>query len=205
MAIGKPINIAVARAKEMRTKMTQNIIKALAATSLTLLVGCATHQPGAQNANAWWSRWEKSDGGNGHWYKAVAATNGITWMQADKLARAEDGYLATITSKEENAFVFKLVNSPEFFTDFNGCGPALGGFQLDEAAEPDGCWRWVTGEPWKYSNWHSGEPNNYKFPGLPPEDRLIFYSGTSRTPSATWGDFGRNDIHTGGYVIERDK
>ena len=186
-------------------KMTQNIIKALVVTSLTLLVGCATHQQGAQNAKAGWTRWEKSDGGNGHYYKAVAVTNGIAWMHAEQLARKQGGYLVTITSAQENGFVFKLVNSPEFFTDGNGCGPVLGGFQRDGAVEPDQGWCWVTGEPWNYSNWHFGEPNNFKFPGQPPEDRLIFFSGVGSRPSGDWGDIGRNDKNTGGYVIERDR
>ena len=184
----------------METNMKQNIINALMATALTLLVGCATQQQGAQKGNAKWVRWEKSAGGNGHYYKAVAVTNGIAWPQAEKLARAEGGYLACITSKEENGFVFKLVNSPKFFAAGPGCGPALGGWQLDRSAEPDGGWCWVSGEPWNYTNWAPGEPSN----GWGGEDRLEFYSGAVNTPAPTWNDIGRNDTHVGGYVIERN-
>ena len=90
--------------------------------------------------DAGWSRWEVSAGGNGHWYKAVALTNDITWTEAERLARIEGGYLATITSTAENDFVFRLVNAPEFFSADNGDGPALGGFQRAGAAEPDGGW-----------------------------------------------------------------
>ena len=177
--------------------MKQNIINALMATSLTLLVGCATQQQGTQKGNAGWSRWEKSAGGNGHCYKAVAVTNGITWTQAEKLARAEGGYLACITSKEENAFVFKLIDSPKFFP--SQWGPAIGGFQLDRSTEPNGGWLWVSGEPWNYSNWNSINPSDTD--GV--EDRLHFCR-LSGTPAATWNDLPRNAMNTGGYVIERD-
>ena len=188
---------------KMKTNMKQNIINALMATALTLLVGCATQHQCAQMGNAGWSRWEKSAGGNGHCYKAVAVTNGIAWTQAEKLARAEGGYLACITSKEENDFVFKLINSPSFFTKGNkpseSSGPALGGWQLDRSTEPDGGWCWVSGEPWNYTNWGPGEPNNWSG----NEDRLQFYGWSPSTPAATWNDRNRN-TPMGGYVIERD-
>lgn len=190
---------------QRKTRMTQNILKLLAAILPTLLIGCATPQLGEPSTNAGWSRWEKSDGGNGHYYKAVAVPNGITWMQADKLARKQGGYLASITSQAENAFVFELINSPQFFNPDNGCGPVIGGFQRDQAVEPDGGWGWVSGEPWDYSNWHAEEPNNYLVRGQPPEDRLVYYGKAAETPSATWGDIGRYNTNTGGYVIERNE
>lgn len=147
-----------------------------------------------------WTCWEKSIGGNGHWYRAIACTNGVTWTEADRLAAAAGGYLATITSKKENAFVFKLVNSPKFFSALNGAGPALGGFQEDGAKEPDGGWCWINSDEWNYTNWWSGTPNNSG--GI--EDRLQFFSGIPRTPAAEWNDFSRSDNNAGGYVIERD-
>ena len=39
----------------------------------------------------------------------------------------------------------------------------LGGFQDTNDPgyyEPDGAWKWVTGEPWSYANWKLGEPND---------------------------------------------
>ena len=179
--------------------MKQNIINALMAASLTLLVGCATQQQCAHNGNAKWVRWEKSAGGNGHCYKAVAVTNGITWTQADKLARAEGGYLACITSKEENEFVFKLVKPTKFFAA-GSVGPYLGGFQQDRAPEPDGGWCWVSGEPWNYTNWHPGSPDN----SGGDEDRLVFYCDVSSAPTPTWSDIRRKDVTDRGYVIERN-
>src|SRR5882762_6775277 len=91
-------------------------------------------------AGAQWVRWETSAGGNGHWYQPVPGFAGLIWTLADQLARAEGGYLATITSPAENAFVFSLVDAPQFWTGFNGSGPALGGVQQDGVAEPAAGW-----------------------------------------------------------------
>ena len=183
------------------------LVWAIVATFLGLVsTGVAVYlflHPGAAGGGSkGWSRWERSAGGNGHWYKAVVAPRELTWTEADQLARAQGGYLATITSAAENAFVFNLVNGPEFFKP--GRGPALGGFQLDRAPEPDGGWCWVSGEPWNYSNWHAREPSNGRHISLGTEDRLQFYSGIPKTPGATWNDVNRNDTDLGGYVIERN-
>ncbi len=146
--------------------------------------------------NAGWCRWEKAAGGNGHWYKAVVVSNGISWTDADLLARAEGGYLATIASASENEFVFNLVASPPFFNR-HGSGPLLGGFQRRGAPEHDEGWGWVNGEPWSFTRWCSGAPN-----GDVLEDRLQYHSGVPRTPSPNWNDVGRDDSNTSGYVIE---
>lgn len=151
-----------------------------------------------------WSRWDVSAGGNGHWYKAVALTNDVTWTEADRLARMEGGYLATITSAAENDFVFSLVNAREFFSADNGDGPALGGFQRDGSPEPDGGWGWVSGEPWSYQNWFRKEPNNGRSQ-FGTEDRVQFYSGIPGTPAATWNDVNRHDLNSSiAYVVERN-
>ena len=154
----------------------------------------------AYPAGAQWVRWETSAGGNGHWYRPVPGFPGLTWTLADQLARDEGGYLATLASAAENAFVFNLVDAPQFWTRFNGSGPALGGFQQDGAVEPAGGWHWGTGEAWSYSNWLPGQPDNN--PWGPPEDRLHFWGGGPRV--ATWNDIQRDDSNLGGYVVESD-
>jgi hypothetical protein len=152
-----------------------------------------------------WTRWKVAEGGNGHWYKVVVLPKDVTWSEADRLARLEGGYLATITSAAENSFVFALINAPQFFTDEHGAGPALGGLQQDRASEPDGGWSWVSGEPWDYSNWLPGEPNNGRS-RTGDEDRVHYYSGISRTPAATWNDVNRSDPNqVYSYVVERNK
>jgi hypothetical protein len=134
----------------------------------------------------------------------VALTNDITWAEADRKARLEGGYLATITSAAENDFVFSLVNAPEFFSAYYGVGPALGGVQRDGSVEPDGGWGWVSGEPWTYHNWLRQEPNDGRS-RFGTEDRLQFYSGIPGTPAATWNDINRHDVNSSiAYVVERN-
>jgi hypothetical protein len=164
----------------------------------------------AYSAAAHWVRWETSAGGNGHWYKAVRNTNAANWTQVNALARAEGGYLATIASAAENAFLFSLINFPEFFQGIggNGSGPAIGGFQPEGSPEPDGGWTWVTGEAWGYTNW---TPPTNGFPqmpdnadGYPNENRLHFFSGAQGVPAPTWNDLPDWDTNLGGYVVESD-
>ncbi len=57
-------------------------------------------------------QWRVSEGGNGHFYMAVTAPAGLSWDRAEVLAEMAGGYLATITSAQENAFVFSLIQDP---------------------------------------------------------------------------------------------
>jgi hypothetical protein len=177
----------------MRSILAQNSTKAL---TLALFAGALV----AHSARAQWVTWEVSAGGNGHEYQAVPGFPGLTWSLANQLAQQAGGYLATVTSPEENAFVFSLVNNAAFFTGYNGSGPALGGFQPDGAPEPDGGWSWVTGESWNYANWWPSQPDNFTLYG--GEDRLAYFSGTGSTPAPTWNDLYRDDSNIGGYVVE---
>jgi hypothetical protein len=146
---------------------------------------------------------------NGHAYEAVLiGTQGITWTAARDAAIAKGGYLATVTSADEDAFVYSLVSGTDAFwthdSGGNSMGPWLGGYQYDKLAEPAGDWRWVTEEPWSYTNWASGEPNNYSN----TEDYLCLFAKNAST-GLTWSDepvnayaFANEPIH--GYVVEYD-
>jgi hypothetical protein len=173
--------------------MKTNHSKLFTMFTLASLICLSTH--------AQWVRWEPAAGGNGHWYKAVPNTNGVTPRLATELARHDGGYLATIASADENAFVFSLVNSPTFFSAANGSGPALGGRQEADSPEPAGGWYWVTGEQWSYTNWSADSPNDGA--GRFEEDSLSFYSGVPSTPAPTWNDQPFDDPNCGGYVVER--
>ena len=149
--------------------------------------------------------WPKAVGGNGHFYEAVAVP-GITWTEAQLAAEAKGGYLATITSPEENAFVFSVADDDAYWYVYGGQavhGPWVGGVQPPGSAEPDGGWGWVTGEPFNYDNWSPESPNNGGVT-TGPEDRIHFYAmGTSlddRVP--TWNDAVASDLHINSYVIE---
>jgi len=153
----------------------------------------------APHASAEAIQWRVEDGGNGHWYEPVLAPpGGFTWDEAAAAASAAGGYLATLTSAEENAFVFSLVQDSQYWGGERGDhGPWLGGLQSPPTSVPDANWQWVTGEPWSYQNWYAGEPNEWL--GF-PEDRLIFYKHV-----AQWADYP-NDYYLSGplpaYIME---
>ncbi|MCK9441150.1 MAG: hypothetical protein M0Q13_06995 [Methanothrix sp.] len=147
--------------------------------------------------------WPKSAGGNGHYYEAVLVPGGITWNDANTRANAAGGHLATITSAAENQFVYNLVAEYDDYwlgdNHGNGAGPWLGGYQPAGSLEPAGGWAWVTGEPFSYTNWHTGEPNNGGGFGW-FEENLLFY-GYQTLKSPDWNDASR-DLITKSYIAE---
>ena len=71
----------------------------------------------------------------------------MTWQNARTYCESNFGHLVTITSAEEQAFL-----------QSNYTGAFWIG-ATDETVE--GQWEWITGETWTYSNWMSGEPNDF--------------------------------------------
>lgn len=154
--------------------------------------------------------------GNAHWYEAVSVgVGGISWTDANALAVAQGGYLATVTSQAENEFIFSLIQSQEFWKNdgVNSEGPWLGAQYVgDPATIDDVNWQWVTGEAWGYTNFAAGEPNNT---GL-DEPYLNYFAlkGLGTVFDSTWnnmpnvwplpGDPGYTGTNTEvlGYIIE---
>ncbi len=152
-------------------------------------------------------QWTVGSGGNGHWYEAVLVASGINQPNSHAAASTAGGYLATLTSAAENAFVCGLVSDiPAFWWDNGGygcwCGPWFGGYQdlsAPDYSEPAGGWRWVTGEAWSYTNWAQGEPNNRW--NQSQQDRTHFMIYNYDYQSGTWDDDERTGIMNG-YVVE---
>ena len=140
-------------------------------------------------------QWLGSLGGNDHYYDVIRSTNSFTWDEAQLDAASRGAHLATLTSQEEQNFVYdNLVNNP---LHWNGrFGPWIGLRQTTFDTEPAGGWEWVTGELFDYENWDIGEPNDFDN----DENYAQFYNGGWITPSPTWND---NQIGIGlTYVIE---
>lgn len=132
---------------------------------------------------------------NGHAYSRVFI-NQTTWGQANDLAtsmtfQGQQGYLATLTSQEENDFV---VNTFSITAEF-----WLGGFQFDTSNEPASGWGWVTGEAWDYTNWQPGSPNNQGGGGV-VEDALVLVGQTG----GNWGDGSAVTPAQVGFIVEFD-
>jgi hypothetical protein len=138
----------------------------------------------------------------GHYYEFVNAP-GISWTDARAAALASNlfgigGYLVTITSAEENAFVTAKAQG-------------LGWMGASDAAS-EGEWRWTEGPeagtqfwqgmgtwwggqpmPGQYTNWHgeTGEPNNSD-----DEDYGHFHLW------GTWNDYPNAVETVAGYMVE---
>ena len=136
---------------------------------------------------------------NGHFYEFVADA-GITWSAAETAASARNlyglpGYLATVTSQEENDFITSKLAGQGWIGASDGA--------------IEGQWLWVTGPEagtqfWQgaaagnavgglYNNWANGqEPND----SGSNEDYAHF-----RT-DGLWNDFAFDNASIDGYVVE---
>ncbi len=145
--------------------------------------------------------WPISEGGNGHYYMAVLVPEGITWDDAFTATTEVGGYLATITSQEENDFVYSLIIDKYAFwyiDDYgNSEGPWLGGHQPPCSPEPWCGWRWVTEEPFNYTNWGPYSPNNWGG----DESRLCFFGYRTDEGGPQW-NYVHNSSHLLGYIVE---
>ena len=100
---------------------------------------------------------------DGHEYYAVGWDMAMNWEDANESAFAWGGYLATITSPEENEFLRSSIEYAGINEDHY-----IGLY--DQNMDGTG-WSWITGEPLDYTNWAAGEPNG---PGQ--EDCGEFYN-----------------------------
>jgi hypothetical protein len=137
--------------------------------------------------------------GNGHAYEVRVNGGTLSWESARLQANNLGGHLATISSMGEDDFVAALVLASDdaWTSDSSGSwsGPWLGASQAPDAGEPAGGWGWVTGEPFVYSHWRTGEPSNDQ--GI--EDRMQFYGYGGK--SSTWNDCPEeNDVRS--FVVE---
>jgi large repetitive protein len=103
---------------------------------------------------------------NGHYYKIVDGN--FSWEQAADAATAEGGYLATITSANEQSFIQNM-------QDFSQAGYVPYAWIGASDRTTEGSWQWVTGPEagtvfWTgadngtssgYQNWGVGEPNDW--------------------------------------------
>mgnify|MGYP003342308399 FL=1 len=129
--------------------------------------------------------------GNGHYYEYVQRA--ATWADAFSDANSRtylglQGYLATVTSNDENEFVSGTVAGNQ--------QAWLGG---SDAGNPVNNWTWrngpEAGQAFSFTAWSGGEPNNC----CGGEDYVVTNWGFH-----TWNDIGAPAFpnHSVGYVVE---
>lgn len=142
---------------------------------------------------------------NGHLYDAVAAEDGINWTDARAAAEALNsggcqGYLASITSVEENSFI--LSEFPAV-APFIGNGYWIGAFQDPGTSPADAGWMWVSGEDFAFADWAPDAPDDNG--PLGDQDAIGFFAVSDGGFGSVvkWNDFNQTET-TPGYVVEFD-
>jgi predicted nucleic acid-binding Zn-ribbon protein len=115
-------------------------------------------------------------------YQVIALPNS-SWKEASQDAINRGGHLATVTSQVEWDQIVSLFGSELLFCYLGG---------TDEGTE--GVWRWVTGEPWNFSYWNSGQPSNSS--GV---QHFLWLHGAY---GLRWDDTHLEDISGGKYLLE---
>jgi Lectin C-type domain len=88
--------------------------------------------------------------GNGHYYQRIDKAK-VSWSTAQASCNNANGYLATLTSSNEQAFVEANFLNPD---NSDTRGYHIGGLKKANT------WQWLTGEKWSYTNWYQERPFN---------------------------------------------
>ncbi len=155
---------------------------------------------------------------NGHYYKYVG--NAVIWTSAKSAASNSGnnyfgltGYLATITSSGENAFIKQVLSADGWIgasDEYTEIDSATGATTYSNQTNSEGHWYWVTGPEagtnfsngngtptvvsGQYMNWTGTEPNNS---GNVEHYGEIYASGSNQ---GLWNDLS-NASYTG-YIVE---
>lgn len=148
-----------------------------------------------------WVQWNSAQGGNNHYYAlTLAPTN---WAAAQKLALAWGGTLATITSPNEQNFINETFLTGEYehlplwiglarTPTKHAFSGSLGPLHVQIGSNQNADFRWVTGEPFSYSNWKPGEPNNTP----PGEDYVVInWEYSDEPPRGLKGDWNDTPLN----------
>jgi gliding motility-associated-like protein len=152
---------------------------------------------------------------NGHYYEYVAFSGSWTSAKANAATRSYlglQGYLATVGSATENAFIVSKISGDAWFgasDDYLQINAATGTTTFANQAAAEGQWYWVTGpeagqkfsvgnmspvtQPGMYANWGGVEPNNS---GSSEHYGQYYSSGGGQ-----WNDLPNSSI-LNGYVCE---
>jgi hypothetical protein len=164
------------------------ILAAVASVSAIAVAGTASAAPTAFNGHFY--EFVAFSGGSGNWDQAFSLANGSSF-------NGLQGYLATVTSAEENSFLSSLSTNVAY----------LGG----TSAGTPGTWRWANGPetgdvfftngvtpPGSFTSWAENKPDN--FGG--GEFWLQTNFGEVGKWNDTWIGGQSGDVVTSGYFVE---
>ena len=103
------------------------------------------------------------------------------------------GHLVTITSAEEQDFVSNLIK----------CGNRINYWLGGTDEDTEGVWKWVSGEPFEYDNWHTGEPSNSEYINDEFENYLILWADLNCVWNDAYYDVG-NRLSASGHTKVKD-
>ncbi len=112
---------------------------------------------------------------NGNAYKVYK--DSLSWVEAKEYCEKLGGHLATIVSEEEQRFIEGIIEDVE--------QPYV---RLGACRDADNNFVWVTSEPFEYTNWAKGEPNNIRN----SEKYLMLYTAISGFETGKWNDTATN-------------
>ena len=131
---------------DLQMKKMNNVLMVGAVASAASLGMCV--DASAQSSAV---QWTTASGGNGHWYRLLAAEVPLSAEEHFLRAGELGGHTATVTSAAENAFGFAVSQQ----------SGSLNGVFIGVRKQPNNNQgAWVNGENWSYTNWHSGEGGN---------------------------------------------
>jgi len=117
-------------------------------------------------------------------------TGGFTWGQAKTDAESRGGYLGTFTSQEEWDIALASLG-PNALDGITGAW-----IGATDAAE-EGVWTWITGEPFSFELWASGQPDDFN------NSDVAEVSGGFGASLGEWFDTGAG-VFREGYILETD-
>ncbi len=108
----------------------------------------------------------------------------MTWTEAEAYCEELGGHLVTITSVEEQEYIYEINPS--------GLKLWIGGYK-----DSSDNWNWITGENWNYTNWADREPNN--------DDTVYGFENYIAMWPMAWNDLNEeNNSQLSGFICEWD-
>lgn len=161
------------RVKAMK-KILSVIVCFIVLSSLSLNISAETNQAAVDDVRT-------ATEFNGSYYKVYDDVE-LTWVQANEFCKSLGGHLVTITSETEQRFVENLLRTHD--KNFYWLG----------AYESQNQWIWVTDEPFSYSYWEIGQPDD----GRGDENYLMLYNKVNVGNNLyTWNDITNAGVFPG--------